>query len=191
MMPLVLLVEDDRPLREVLAHVVQADGFAVAQAEDAQSALELLKRLRPDVMLLDIILPDKDGLEVIMEVQKARYGTRIIAMSAGGRTRAGEFFDLVKKLGVDGVLRKPFPNADLLRMLRSVLGSDPVGDVDLRYDGVAYRVVALTDRGRDRLFLDGIGRRVPANEARGLRLHLIGEGLSVLVDGQPSTPAPS
>lgn len=65
----VLIVEDDNSLRDVLAEFLEADGFSVVVAADGEEGINLIRETKPDIILLDVVLPKKDGYQVIKEIK--------------------------------------------------------------------------------------------------------------------------
>ena len=113
---LVLLVEDDADLAEVTQAVLQQDGLQVAVAHDGLEGLDLIERLRPQVVVTDLIMPILDGLELIRR-HAARPAPRapVIAVSSvGARLRAA------RDLGAAEVLLKPVFPQELLQSVRKV-----------------------------------------------------------------------
>jgi CheY-like chemotaxis protein len=115
--PLVLVIDDDAWIRSIMVELLESDGFSVLQASDRDSGLNQAQEMRPDVILLDLALPGRAGLEVLT-VLKDREPTReipVIIIRAyallllrGGLQRAG------------GLLQKPLDLADLLASVRDV-----------------------------------------------------------------------
>lgn len=110
----VLVVEDDPACRGLIAEILADDGYGCLQAAGGREAIELMAR-RPDVLLTDMLMPDKDGVEIIMEVRRRWPATAIVAMSGGfGIIEAGQLLRTATMLGADRALRKPFTSAQLL-----------------------------------------------------------------------------
>jgi len=108
--PLILVVEDDAPVRRFLRTALTAHGYRVAEAESAAEALATITTAHPDVLLLDLGLPDRDGIDVTREIRE--WGSLpIIVISARGREE-----DKVRALdaGADDYLTKPFGTKELL-----------------------------------------------------------------------------
>lgn len=124
----VLIVEDDAHIRRLLQATLARAGHAVVEAETARAALSLAAIERPDVVLLDLGLPDRDGLEVI-QLLKAQGGATLIVVSARDET-ADKVAAL--DLGADDYLNKPFDTEELLARIRAAL---------------RHRVAARTDSG--------------------------------------------
>jgi two-component system response regulator ResD len=147
----VLVVDDEPIVREVLSRYLQREGFDVDAVEDGEQALAAFAEGRPDLVLLDLMLPRVDGLEVFRRI-RARDGTPVIMLTA-----KGEETDRVVglQLGADDYVVKPFSPREVVARIRAVLrraappASDAGGDV-LRFgplviDG-ARREVTLSER---------------------------------------------
>ena len=83
-------------------------GHSVMDASDGQKALLIVGKQKPDVALVDIIMPDMDGLEIIKEFKRKHYGFPIIAMPAQGMRKRAWYGEVAKMFGADEVLEKPF-----------------------------------------------------------------------------------
>lgn len=104
----VLLTDDDDMVREMLADAMSSAGVEVIEARNGLECLEQLQAHNVDVIVIDIIMPEKEGIETIMEIRAANPAQKIIAISGGGRTRNDDFLLLAQKLGVHATFRKPF-----------------------------------------------------------------------------------
>jgi CheY-like chemotaxis protein len=121
----ILVVDDEADLRLTLRHVLERAGHQVSEAVDGRDGLQQCVRARPDLVLLDIVMPNADGVETIGEIQRAQPGVPIIAMSGGGSTGDSLFLDIARQMGVSRTLRKPMRNAALLEAVADCL--DPRG----------------------------------------------------------------
>jgi two-component system KDP operon response regulator KdpE len=147
--PRLLIVEDDAPTRRAVAANLTANGYAVLEAPDAAEALRLWEASRPDVIILDLGLPDRDGVSVIRRVRRDAT-TPILVLSARGLER-----DKVSALeaGADDYVTKPFGMAELRARIAALLrraagpAADPVGV--LRIGGV------VLDATRREVAIDG------------------------------------
>ena len=130
--PRLLVVEDEEPTRRSLAAYLRHREYRVDEAGSAEEALRCWDRVRPDVILLDLGLPDRDGVEVIRRVRR-EAATPIIVLSARGEER-----DRILGLdaGADDYLGKPFAvdelNARIRAVLRRIGGTAAAGDGTLR-----------------------------------------------------------
>lgn len=125
----VLIVDDDRQLRLVLKHILRREGYDVAEAGDGFAALQSAKAARVnggfDLALVDIIMPNKEGIETIMEIRRDHPDMRIIAMSGGRRLNYavnGESgrdpLQLAQECGANFAIAKPFEPADIRSLVR-------------------------------------------------------------------------
>lgn len=120
-MPKVLIIEDDDSFREVLVQMLGRAGYVVEKASNGNRALQICQDFTPDLVLTDIIMPDKEGLETIQELVASYPGIRIVAMSGGGKFGPDSYLPLAKALGANACLQKPFMRDELLSTLKTVL----------------------------------------------------------------------
>ena len=124
-MPRILIVDDNDDSRSLLAGLLERDGYEVRVAAEGDEALKAQARSPFDVLITDIFMPVRDGVETIREF-RARYPrTRIIAMS-GSRGFAVDYLSLGLAIGADRVLRKPFDVAALRAALKEILDTRPL-----------------------------------------------------------------
>ncbi len=112
-----LIVDDDAKLRALLMEYLEGYGFQVLTLEDGLSVLETLKTESPDIVILDIMLPKKDGLEVLKDIRK-EFDVPVIMLTAKGED-ADRIVGL--ELGADDYLPKPFNPRELLARIKAVL----------------------------------------------------------------------
>jgi CheY-like chemotaxis protein len=113
----ILVIDDDAHVRLTISCMLQGLGYEIAQAADGNEGVRAFARLRPDVVITDILMPEKEGIETILELRNASKSVRIIAISGGGRIGNMELLDLARKLGADDVLTKPFTAEELRRLV--------------------------------------------------------------------------
>ncbi len=127
MKPHLLMIEDDQRLANMVATWLGQNGFQVSLAENAQQGLALLRQIEPALVLLDLMLPDADGLDVCRQIRSMGpvLGQTPIVML----TAKGDPMDRVLglELGADDYLPKPFEPRELLARLRAVLRRPPMG----------------------------------------------------------------
>jgi DNA-binding NtrC family response regulator len=122
MKPCSILVIDDEPaLREILSQVLTGAGHRVVGAGNGKEASKALATSAFDVVLTDVIMPEKDGMQVISEVRKKYPEVRIIAMSGGGHVSRDQYLKIAKGLGAHAVLEKPFANQKLLDTIEQLV----------------------------------------------------------------------
>jgi DNA-binding response OmpR family regulator len=117
----ILIVDDNPDMRSFVRIVLQRAGFEAQVAEDGERALELQREHPADVLITDIFMPERDGIELIHQFKSAFPQVKIIAMSGGGRISTKDYLPLAADIGADLVLRKPFAADTLLSMLQDLL----------------------------------------------------------------------
>jgi DNA-binding response OmpR family regulator len=119
----ILVIDDDEALRQVVSAILQSAGYAVATAANGQEGLDQLAAGRFEVVLTDLIMPEKEGLETIREVRRRDATIKIIAMSGGGFGDSRTYLGLAEKLGAHLTLPKPFSGTELLACVAAVIGA--------------------------------------------------------------------
>lgn len=118
----ILVVDDEPLLRSTLRHALEIAGHSVKEAANGVEALAAVSRQRPAVVILDILMPEKEGIETILDLRRKYDGIKIIAMSGGGRVGDTAFLAVAQRLGADRVIAKPFNRDQLLNAVDDVLG---------------------------------------------------------------------
>jgi DNA-binding response OmpR family regulator len=116
----VLLVEDDPALLRVLARALSAAGYVVEAAENGRKALRLLDDFAPDLVITDIVMPDMEGIGLMLEIKRRPNAPKVIAMSGALRLR-GDYLHWASHLGADETLAKPFQMSELLELAAKAL----------------------------------------------------------------------
>lgn len=114
-MPSVLVVDDEEQIRQLIRETLEQAGYEVQEARDGNEGLERYRTQPADLVIMDILMPDQDGLESIMTLRREFPASRIIAMT-GGSDMIGilNFLDVAKMLGARRTLQKPFDMKTLL-----------------------------------------------------------------------------
>ncbi len=121
-----ILVIDDQPdLRSTLQLVLAGAGYDVSTAANGREAGSLLAQRSFDLVITDVIMPQRDGLEVMMDLRKTKPGLPVIVMTGGGHLQAGYYLKLARDLGAKGILQKPFTNEQLLMTVALALPPPP------------------------------------------------------------------
>jgi len=115
-------MDDDELLRGALRVALEAAGYEVVEAGDGNAGLRLQREQAADVVLVDIFMPERDGLEVIKALQTETPRPKIIAVSGGGKTGQIEVLRAAAAFGASRTLLKPFQPRELLTAIREVLG---------------------------------------------------------------------
>lgn len=157
----ILLVEDERSIAEGLKISLEAEGYLVAWAKDGIEAVAAWERIRPDLLVLDLMLPGMSGTEVCRTI-RARSNVPIIMLTA----RDAEVDRVVGlELGADDYLTKPFSTRELIARIRAILrrSTGPASDVpseELPAEANGVRV----DRARHEVTVDGVAIELPPKE---------------------------
>jgi len=120
----ILLIDDDDSLRTMLRLTLTHFGHIVIEARNGKEGLDLFPHAGADVVITDIVMPEKEGIEVLMVLRKAEPPVKIIAMSGGGRVSATDYLRIATQLGAARVLAKPFSNEVLKATVDEVLAAD-------------------------------------------------------------------
>ncbi len=117
----ILVIDDEQLIRLQVRTALELEGFIVHEAANGNEGLTRIALSVPDVVITDILMPDKEGIETILELRRRYPSIRIIAISGGGRTGNKDFLRTAQHLGADRTLAKPFALAELLKLTREVL----------------------------------------------------------------------
>jgi len=117
----VLIIEDDAIMLRALGHAFQRAGCRVVGARDGEEGLTRFVERAPDLVITDILMPNREGVETILAMKARVPEVRIIAISGGGRLGAEQILELASRLGADAVLPKPFRSAEILAAARGLL----------------------------------------------------------------------
>jgi DNA-binding response OmpR family regulator len=110
---LVCVVDDDELVRAKLSLDLKAMGFDTIEIEDSRQVRGVLATQPVDTVVVDIVMPEKDGVELIAEIRKNWPHVRIIAMSAGGRVGPALYLEIARQMGANACLPKPVEPARL------------------------------------------------------------------------------
>ncbi|MFC1913658.1 response regulator transcription factor [Chloroflexota bacterium] len=114
----IMVVDDDYNMRALVSRVLELEDYEVIQATDGNSALALLEERRPDLVILDVMMPGLNGFQILFLIKK-RYNIPVIIVTA--MSEASSYPD-ASDIGADGYLRKPFNLRDLVARVRARLG---------------------------------------------------------------------
>jgi len=117
----ILLIEDERPIRDILEQVLVMEGFLVETAENGIEAMKILRESHFHLVITDLIMPGKDGIELILELRGFAPNIKIIAMSGGIPGSSRDCLPLARTLGATAVIKKPFHRESLLDTVSAVL----------------------------------------------------------------------
>ena len=119
--PKILVIDDDDLVRATIVAVLDRADVEVTEAEDGNVGMRLFEESGHDVVITDILMPNREGIETIRDLRRAEQDVKIIAMSGGGNIDKMQLLDLARKFGADRVLPKPFTPQQVLTALDEVL----------------------------------------------------------------------
>ena len=117
----ILVIEDDFAVRELIQETLLRAGYDVRSAEDGDVGMSMFRERNPDLVITDIIMPQKEGLQTIREMKLEAPQVKVIAMSGGGRHSNGDYLKLARKFGAERTVAKPFMRDEMLSIVREVL----------------------------------------------------------------------
>jgi len=109
----ILLVDDDKDFRESLKDLLEIKGYLIYEAKNGAEGLRVFSRESIDLVISDLLMPEIDGLELLMGIRGTNSGTPIIVISGGNRSNFDKSFEIAQELGANIVLGKPV-SADVL-----------------------------------------------------------------------------
>jgi DNA-binding response OmpR family regulator len=119
--PKILIIDDDELIRLTCRNILKKIECDVIEAENGVQGLAQFKKERPSIVITDLLMPDKEGLETISEIKGSDKSVRIIAISGGGSTNNMSFLNIAKLMGADIILKKPFKPDELLGAIKTLL----------------------------------------------------------------------
>lgn len=120
-MTAILVIDDDASVREVVSEMLRMEGYDVTIAENGRDAIPMLAQQQFDLVITDLIMPEKEGIETIGEIRRTDREIPIIAISGGGRLGPGDYLQTARHIGADATLAKPFTRQELLTAIESLL----------------------------------------------------------------------
>lgn len=121
-MPRILLIDDDPDLRAMLSEMLTREGYEVASAPDGNVGTVLFRQNPADLIVTDMVMPEKDGMETIMELRHDYPDVKIVALSGGGKIGPYSYLVLAKRFGAERAFTKPVKMAPFLAAIRELLG---------------------------------------------------------------------
>jgi len=117
----ILIIDDEEQIRSMLRLMLERDGYEVVEAPDGIEGIKAYRRKPADLIITDLIMPNKDGIGMIIELQKEFPEVKIIAMSGGGLNKPEGYLQGAKKLGAACTLTKPIDREKMLRAVKNII----------------------------------------------------------------------
>lgn len=121
----ILLIDDDPDLLDLMAAAFARAGFEVFAAQDGVVGARLFEAHHPELVVTDIVMPEREGIETIVELKRAANPPKVIAISGAGMMAGHDFLQWATVLGADEVLLKPFQMSALVALAKRVLSLEP------------------------------------------------------------------
>ncbi|WP_339914218.1 response regulator [uncultured Brevundimonas sp.] len=130
-MAIIVIVDDDPTICMIATEMLRSENYAIVEASDGEEALAVISILPVDLVILDMLMPHKDGLETITELKATRPDVKILAISAGGGMEISLLLRTALSLGADEALSKPLNKESFVHTVARILGEGvgvPVAD---------------------------------------------------------------
>ena len=118
----ILVVDDNEVVRRIIRQALEFEGHDVEVAENGNRALDHFRERVADLVITDIVMPEKEGIETILELRLLDTDVKILAISGGGLFSPGAYLSSATLLGADGSLAKPFTARELIVVVDDLLG---------------------------------------------------------------------
>lgn len=117
----ILIIDDDDQFRTMLRKLIERSGYEVIDASSGKEGIKLYRENPADLIITDLIMPDKDGIETIQELKQIFPDVKIIAISGGGRLGANDYLNVAQILGAKRTMTKPINLPELLNAIEELL----------------------------------------------------------------------
>jgi len=117
----ILVIDDENSIRLLLKKMLEREGFDVMTASDGKEGMDIISKAAFDLVITDIVMPEKEGIEIIMELKKGYPDIPIIAISGGGIVMPEIYLDLAEKLGAVHTFSKPIDKETLVSTIKEIL----------------------------------------------------------------------
>lgn len=115
-----LIIDDDKLVRESIKLMLEETPCQVDLAKNGIEGVDLYKQNKHDIIITDIIMPQKEGFETIRELKKLNEDIKIIAISGGSRNGMGTYLPIAQDLGAQAILYKPFDDSELFNTIKQI-----------------------------------------------------------------------
>jgi len=117
----ILLIDDNVQILNMLRQILEPEGYEVVDAINGNEGIRLYREKPTDLIITDLIMPEKGGIETIMELRRDFPDVKIIAISGGGRSHPGPYLKIAKEVGAQYTFAKPVKREELLNAVRALL----------------------------------------------------------------------
>lgn len=124
----ILIIDDEPMIRHLIARILDRAGYPTVCAANGIQGLACFRRERPVLVITDIIMPEREGIETIRQIRREAPTLPIIAISGSRRNGGADFLVMARELGATEILRKPFEPLDLLTYVTRSIGAPQIAD---------------------------------------------------------------
>jgi CheY-like chemotaxis protein len=117
----ILVIDDESRVRRAMRFTLEGAGHEVIEASDGDKGLEALETEAPDLIICDLLMPEREGVSTIVEIRQRGIEAPIIAVSGGGQTGRANFLESARNLGADSTMDKPVGSSQLLAEIDRLL----------------------------------------------------------------------
>src|SRR3990172_1371608 len=114
----ILIIDDEKDIRSVLRELFESEGYEVVEAQNGKDGLNLFHTTPIDLVITDIVMPEKEGISTIIDLKKENPKIKIIAISGGGLIIPIQYLEYAEKFGADRIFRKPLEFEPLLQAIK-------------------------------------------------------------------------
>ena len=119
----VLVIDDDPGMRRIVRHILELIGYEVKEAPDGKIGEKIYKEEGADLIIMDVVMPEQEGLQTIQALKKNNSDVKIIAISGEGKMGPDEYLAMASKMGALFTLAKPFGSKELREVVQKALDS--------------------------------------------------------------------
>ncbi|MCK5042185.1 MAG: response regulator [Sphingomonadales bacterium] len=117
----IVVIDDDDLVCETIVSFLEIAGHNVSSANDGDKGIEIIKDTKPNLVITDIVMPTKEGMETIIDIKKFNSDTKIIAISGQGWSSGVSYLEMAERLGANATISKPFTRQDLMDTVAEVM----------------------------------------------------------------------
>jgi DNA-binding response OmpR family regulator len=117
----ILIIDDEAMIRDMLMEFLECEGYETVTACDGNDGLRLYRENPADLIITDLVMPEQEGIETIIELRRDFRDAKVIAMSGGGSFGSETYLQIAKTIGATGTLAKPFGRKELLELVQEIL----------------------------------------------------------------------
>ena len=117
----ILIIDDESMIRDLLVNILEREGYETITASGGKDGIKIYRENPTDLIITDLLMPEKDGIETIMELRRDFQDVKIIAMSGGGKIDPETYLEIAKTMGAIKTIEKPFNLRELLKTVQELL----------------------------------------------------------------------